>query len=931
MKNNEKMTPEEKINTAIDNFEILKDNIDNFSIREQLEMASSIINNLSTDESVLITCLENPNLSEKRKQLLDCIHEMQMNLIQQNIKKDEDVSFSGFSVTDFDKAKVALSEMVDKELALNMFSEKDYLALYEKIKECKTHVTTLEGVSSDCKYSKYKVLLMGDFQSGKTTTFDAFCEGRHIGAIGKGAATSAVLISATYAEEESFIIHWKHKEQFYAIFERIKQYLQDFDWKSFSLDDAQSRNLLYNEIENVRQSKNCPDVGKGDSKFLMLCSFILKYYDTTKLQEKKSSLKSVSEISEITKFPDKSESTWQKFGVDKFTVDDVIFTFIDKVDCYVPSKVLKNLNCTIIDSPGLFNSAYDTMVTEMAMREANAIMFILPYYKGMGKDICQSLYTIKDNYPDVHRKLFIVNNLKFTDDNDFFDSNCDQIESMFGAEKHVYPYDGKLAYFTQLKKLYTSELASQRDYDHLMTVEIKTFGKATGKKVFENFEDAWKYHTKKYEMEGNSIDEILETSGFERITKELKQFIAHNESYAVIVSNGLLPMRHEMVSIANSLLRSYIEPYNTSHDRLVEIWEKRIEIATKFQEYVRTEAKKKLFETKENLSSLLDRMAEEEYSKLFTYDFYTRLTEEISGVLYDNKKDLMVTKTIFKTNKEEFKKRFSRISSPWIEEKIMELVGYKINYLVDNMEKGQDKTVENMFAPVIVNLEKELIAEWDKQFENAKVNGIPMENYLAIPRNLILFDKKVNEINPGINDQKTDKHDFNNLSGSDVGGSLLGGLVAEISVVVAGIATMITGYITAIICDPTGLSQVATLIIIAILLGFSGLVVILGGPEVVRNKFVKVLSNKIDSNVRTNAVAGFKKIVKAHLENTFNKYVNELSVDINKLRNERDIALASDPNQESLCFKALEAQIRVHEQVKKYDDYKTTYLKDETH
>lgn len=926
MSNTNKNTASEKLDNAIENFGILKDNIDNFSVKEQLEMASAIRDNLSTDEWIIAACADNPELSAKRKQLLDSIRKMQMDLIEENDMRDEDISYSKCSVGDFDKAKDALSEMIDEELKTNMFSEKDSLALCGKIKECESHVNTLKQVSSVCKYGKYKVLLMGDFQSGKTTTFNAFCEGRHIGAIGKGIATSAVLLSATYAEKESLIIHWRQKEHFCSIFERIKQYLQDFDWSSFDIGIGSSREKLLNEIEALRQSKNCPNVGKGDSKFLMLCSFILKYYDTKDLREKQMSLDSLSAVSGITKFPEDGEELWMKNGVEKFSIDEIIFVFIDKVDCFVPSKILKDLNCTIIDSPGLFNSTYDTMVTEDVMREANAIMYILPYYKGMGKDVCQTLYAIKDNYTDVHRKLFIVNNLILTDDNNFYDSNCRQIESMFNAEKHVCPYDGKLAYLTELKKLYLSGLASTNDYRHLMSVKAKSFGKKT-EIVFEKFEDAWIYHTKKYEIEDKSFDEIPKLSGFEGMLGDLKQFIANNESYAVIVSNGLMPMRHEMVSVENGLFRSYIEPYNTSRDRLAELWTRRIDVVTNFQEYVKNETEKFLFGTAGTGSSLLDRMADEEYAKLFTYDFYTELSEKIAGVLYDNKKKLMATKALFKSDKAKFKKWFIERATPLIELEISSLIASKIDKLVKNMEHDQDKTVENMFAPVIGNLKNKLMAEWNKQFEKAK-DKIPMENYLAMPLNLSLSDK--HEENSGNEELGMVKYNLDNFSDGDVSASLLGGIVAEVSAVVAGAASLIAGYIVAIMWDPTGISQISVSIG-ALFLGLGGTIVSAIAPNLIRDHFIKVVSKKIDPDVRKNAVEGFKMIVKVCLKKRFSQYTDNLVVDLNKLKNERDVALSPNANQELLCFMAFEMNARIHEQIMKYDKFKTTYLKDETH
>lgn len=910
--NNNLSSSEGKLNAAIESFDILKDNKDNFFIKELLEMASTIRENLSTDESVKTACNESAELSDKRKLLLDDIRTFQMDIIHETIKKDEDISFSNCRVVDFDKAKVALSELADEELNFNMFLETEEPSLFDSIKECKTHKKTLKQVSSNCKYGKYTVLIMGDFQSGKSTTLDAFCDGRHISAIGKGTATSAVLVSATYSEKESIAIHWRKKEQFKILFDKIKQFLQSFEWDLFDLDEGTYREQLFNAIEDLRTSGKCPNVGDGDAKFLMLCSFVLHYYNTKDLQCKKESLQSLSDISDITKFPENGESTWEKSGIDGFTIDDVIFVFIEYAECFIPSNTLKDLNCTIIDSPGLFNSSYDTMVTVAAMKEAHAIMYILPYNKGMGIDVCKSLYTIRDNYADVHRKLFIVNNLSKTAENYFYETNCRQIESMFGENKPVYGYDGKLAYLAKLKKLYLANQATPKDYSHLMQVVEKGFSKVKKERKFANFDDAWSYQIRKYEDADTPIDEIIESSGFQDLITALKQFIAKNESYAVIVSNGIATMRQELVSVENSLFRNYIEPYISSHDYLVDLWKKRISNAILFQEYVINEANKKIFK-KSEIDSLQARMAEDECSKLLTSDFYALLSREVAAVLYDNKRSLLVTKTLFKIDKTKFKKRFEEISFPWIKELVLEHISNKTNYMLDMMESGQDMTVTNLFAPVMNDFEKEIEKYWKKLFKKDK--GVAMSDYLIVPKDLRLSEIKKS------NQENYDKK----ISGDGLSTPLLGGLIAQISVTVAGIASLIAGYVTFAFTDVTGTS-----FLLAAFLGIGGTVLSGLAPEWVREKCINIISKKIEPKILSNANKNFGDIIRKQLTIILNVYIDNLKVNINKMKNERDLALTPKANLEHLCFRSIDGTANVHKQIQIYDVFKDNHLKDET-
>ena len=58
-------------------------------------------------------------------------------------------------------------------------------------------------------------------------------------------------------------------------------------------------------------------------------------------------------------------------------------------------------------------------------------------------------------------------------------------------------------------------------------------------------------------------------------------------------------------------------------------------------------------------------MTQEEYKKLFTDDFYTELSQDIAGVIYDNKKSILSIKSLFK--KSEFKAELVAKLKPLIE------------------------------------------------------------------------------------------------------------------------------------------------------------------------------------------------------------------------------------------------------------------------
>lgn len=917
----------QKLEKAEEKLQLLKTQSNNtqMSIRTILLLASQIRDSISKDEDVTEFCNTSKECALQRQKLLDEIRKMQLNIIEEHIGQYKDLEDLNGNIKDFDKSKQDLVAMIEAEQAKLLFEESESPKLLESIADCKKHTATICSVAENCKNGRFLVLILGDFQSGKSTTIDALCDGRHISAIGDGTATSAVLVKVSYGEKDGIRICWRDKEQLMPIFNRIKRVMPKYDWGAFDLDKREERIKLAHSIEQIRENQTKilkkieQDLSQSDVKFLMLCDLILAFYGTETLKAKKVSLISISDISDITRFPKDGETKWKKDGVKNFTIDEAIFVFIDSVACDTPSETLKKLNCTVIDSPGLFNSDYDTMVTESAMVAAHAIVYVLPYHKGVGQDVYVSLLTIKKRYhDDIHKKLFIVNNVDSLKEYAFVESNREFIKTEFGSEKEVFVYDAKVSYFAQLKRRYDMGLATSTDFAHLMHAKRKTPIGIAKELHFQTFDDAWEFHMNPYKAaygtnETSSVDTYLNESGFLNTVLALKAFIEKNKAYAVILSNALIPMCCELVAIKRELVKRYIEPYTTSYENLVAKWETRIANAEKFQNMVENIVQLQLFGT-QNDQSLCDRISKEEYDRIFSSDFYEQMAQEIAYVLYDNKGQLLVTKTLFKKDKELFKKRFGDIVFPWIREKLTSMITYRMKYALELVESGQNSIIDNMFTPVASNIKLKLEKEWFLMFKDEK--NYKMDDYITVPDNLkgCVVEKK--EQSPG-----TDI-----MSSTTISLTLLGGLVLQITAVVAGVAAMIAGYIGAILCDPTGMSQTVALILFA-LLGIGGLIIESFAPDWLRDKFANALQDMVLPKLKEQGSTGFRDIVNSQIKAILNRYAEGRKVDIQKMKNERDVALTPNPNQEEHCFRALEIIDKITEQVSVYDAYKDTCVK----
>lgn len=923
-----------KLQEAYEKFDILKSTSSILGLRGSLEAAAALRHNVANDADIIKACNSCLEESQNRKKFLDEITLWINDVISKTCVSPEGINLSEADVKNFTEAKKAMVEMIETEQNNQLFNETESPKLLDNIAECKKHTNTICRVAENCKNGKFLALIIGDFQSGKSTTIDALCDGRHISAIGEGTATSAVLVMVSYGEEESIKIYWRTKEQFLPIFDRIKRIMPEYDWVSFDLDRNEARQRLGESIDDIRQQENISTSGKHltqeDIKFLMLCDLILAFYETEDLKLKKSSLQSLSNVSDITRFPKDGEIKWKKDGAKNFTIDESIFIFIDSVSCTTPSETLRKLNCTVIDSPGLFNSAYDTMVTESAMVAAHAIIYVLPYHKGIGQDVCRSLYAIKDKYKDEHKKLFIVNNVDSLKDNTFVESNRAFIKAEFGSEKEIYVYDAKLSYIAQLKRRYDLGLAQNTDYAHLMHAKRKTPNGVLTELRFNTFNEACDFIITPYKAvygtrDAFSTEIYLTECGFVDMCSALKSFIELNEAYAFILSNGLIPMRRELVSVTNDLCKRYVEPYIKSHDDLIKLWAERIACAEAFQKFVTDTVQTELFQVN-NGKSVLKSISEEEYNKIFTSDFYSEIAQGIAEVLYDNKSTFIASQAMrairdditiqyfppkikFKDNGR-FQTVFGDLAFPLIKEKLTEIITSKIKYTLETIERGQNQTIVNLFTPVADKIGLLCEREWDTLFKDDK--GFDMDSYITIP----------NDLKGYVIEKKAETTGTDLTSDLSIGATLLGGVVVQISAVVTGIAAMIAGYIAFILCDPT-----FTVLIICVLLGIGGMIISTIAGDYVREKFVEFLARKIEPKIKADASASFQQIIYEQMKTILDRYTDGRVVDIQKMKNQRDIALTPNPHQEGNCFRAVEILHNVNNQLVAYDYFSKMQLK----
>lgn len=890
----------------VEDFEILTNNHQFIDIIDQLSLASYIRDKIVNDENIELLCSRETDIASLRKTTLNDIKKFQQFIIGNviNNKKSLNTNLDG-TVKDFSQAKKELYSLAIKELESSKpINEKKHPLLFNDPYYL-SHIKHLSEVAANCSHERYRILIMGEYQSGKTTFIDAI-NGKHIGAIGNGNTTSAVPIEMSYAEKSDVIPILKKKKDLIDLLSSIQKYIEDFSVEKFDLDNKEERNSLYEKLNNFRHDKKkCPNVREPGLKVLAICSLILKYYNDEKLKSIAPGLVKLEQVAMFSSFPNRIETRWYKKGGDDFSFEEAIFAFVRKFQCFIPSESLKQLNCTFVDSPGLFSNDYDTKITEEEMKEANAILYLLPYDKEAGMDTCGSLYILRNDHPNFLRKLFLVNNRSFCDHKEFYETNREVIKEMFGPEMELHKVDARLAYLGMLRDSYDNKyLSDDEERDFVISCQNATEEDEFEEDTFDNFIDAWNdsiypYYKKRLRHcdKMPTAKDVIDRSKLSLVLKELLAFIEANMAYSIIVSEGIHKLYNEQESIRKSLILQFVKPYLVDKTNLEHEWDNRFNLASEFSNSAKPIIKKHLFEDIDLMPSLYQRLSKIAYTTVFTEDSIDLMIISICRKIYSYKWKLI---------------RCGRN-----ETKIMNLINPEINKLLsdfiadrikrnwnDLLLNGQNQVCSNAFIAEIKLMEIELDSLWKDLFTN--------DDDFISARN-IYFEVSKDTSKLAIGCSENDVKDFSTGSVS-----LMGPILNDIATITAGILALLT---------PTILSIALAVTSNPIGWAVGGAVAILGGgyyaftgDDWMETRFIKSQAPKIKNKLNEQ---GLKKklndLIEKEMNKILKKYASELCVNNKRMNDERDVALSTPKEEkESKCFASLKEIININDYISDY-------------
>lgn len=900
-----------KLENAIEQFEVFKSSQDNFLTKEKLQLVCIIRDNVVNDEEIRESCECEPLLATKRKELLEAIKSYIDGLISEVTAMSIDLEGKcEYLIKDFGTAKAELSQIVKKEMDVFLTCPELQPDGEFIIPDSSVHLDTIDKVIENCNNNRYEILLMGEYQTGKTTTLNAFCGGLDIGAMGNGTKTSAVPLVVSYNEKRTTTIVWKSEQELLVTFSHIAGYIPSFSLKEFKLSDRTQCNELLVYLENLRTNKSLDKIGESDIQFVALCSLIVKYYGTTLYEQYRNKKYSLEEVARLSRFPENFIKNWGKNGPAAFTIEDILFVFIKQIECGCPSPLLKEMKSAIKDCPGLFASAYDTSVTELAMMDADAILYILPKEKQAGKQIDDSLLKIKNLYSDVKNKLLIANNLSLIDVNSkaIFESNTYSINRLFDNKVKVLPYDALMAYLGEVKLSYDNlRLDKKTIRNFIASAQKPQFSPLiTGFApipVIDGFDDAWNQRTRVYSgVFGKklSAEDLISIGGFNSLTEGVKEFVEKNKAYSTIIARGADKLLKELKSIRVSLYQLYVEPYLKDRNSLEQQWNNRVLISKTFEEEAKTIVEDTLFKPKNSSSlSLCDELSNNIYDKLFPSDVYDSMIEDICDSIFDNVKEIKK----LKDKKPELERYLTGLVTECISSQIKKRIDYWNSLIVSD----QDTDFNKLFLPQVEIMEGKLDRKWEKLYDKDGSFAQMRRKYFYVPKSTKSFciEEQQQKSSVSVNNK-----DIN----------------VAVALNYASIATFIASCVAAYaiylaVCVGAGPIGWLIAAVGSVLGGILG-----GGKidEYNRKNFHKKMKPELSTQIyNSDLQSKLNEMIHSQVSCLLNRYTELLTLDSEHITRDKDIALASldNPARETNCFSAIGAIEQIDKQAQQYSTF----------
>lgn len=632
----------------------------------------------------------------------------------------------------------------------------DLIALLEGILKKATKLSDrsrndLNETVGKLKRNSFEIVLVGEFQGGKSTLFDTILEGREISPRGVGIKTSACKISAQSipSEEEEYVnLRWKTDEELmFTMLDIVKANLLDdkkayvlFDQKNDNgelilpkLSDKKIHNLASKALEKEWQiykdnpsSYDPDDTGRLD--LLQISTLILDFYGNKELKKLREKTRiTPEELKSLVVFPRNWVGRWGS-GCEKtkWDFDEIQFVFLGDAEVYIHSKNLERLGCVITDCPGLFAGPWDTQVAQDAMIRADAILYLIGGEKSIKDSDLRALGHIKKT--NQEHKLFLAINARLSRDNveKFLRPNNYSMIKQRGfssiSEEDIDVYNGLLAFNARCTPV------DKREWQRSTSTAIQTYF---------NYDAFDQEDCDKIKALLNDTERLYKESGAVELLSKIETSVVLRKFESILVKGGT-----EKAGASLDALNGDLKVKEDAADKSLQEVEKEVsEARSKLEEFQK-------FAEEEVDAILGDETPADLLAQDFLNEVYVKNIDEISDSISFSLKnrfnqskellriiwDLMTAKVKNWrgniTNAEEAAKAQARsILTEPVVEAVEEVATPATEGWIANIRNNGNKLFETAYGKALKNVGDKVRRQWDKMFggDSELLNGLSLD------------------------------------------------------------------------------------------------------------------------------------------------------------------------------------------------------------
>lgn len=404
----------------------------------------------------------------------------------------------------------------------------------------------LRRIRKKIREDQFVIVLAGEFQGGKSTTFNALCDGRPLSPTGSGIKTSGTLVSAMPLSDpeapETARVLWRSDADLLTGFSDLTlPHLQHLDPARFRdatarelperirLDSPEDRELIRRAVAMEMDIwRNDPagydPKGRGHLDVLRCAGLIARFANSGTLERFRDQDRfAVEAVRDLAAFPRDWEERWLKSGPDGFALEEVLFLFIAELRLEIHSPSLSRIGCLLVDCPGLFASRWDTETARRAMFSADAILYLFDGTKTPKLSDLHALAFIRQN--GMASKLIFACNMRgntLTDARRIFTAGTASLarEGFAVTDDNAALVHSLLAFLALRLKTEGDESPPKSQIDREILRQLMILGADAG-------------------VSPENMAEIaLEISNLPPLTAMMEGFVIRNRAWSVLVDNG---------------------------------------------------------------------------------------------------------------------------------------------------------------------------------------------------------------------------------------------------------------------------------------------------------------------------------------------------------------------------------------------------------